>query len=114
MLATDFMGGDYLRGSDFDAGESRQLRVIAVEAVEFGRGRDRERKLTLHFDGDDKALVLNKTNIQFLCDNIGEDTEQWKGWVVDVQAVPIMFQGERVLSLTIITVRAPETKTKAK
>ena len=94
MRARQFVG-QYLAREDLADGAA----VVTIDRAEEHQLSDGDRpKLVLHFDGCEKGLVLNTTNINTLCAIIGTDeTEEWKGkQVVLFVDESVTFGGKRV------------------
>lgn len=94
-----FAGSSSLKPVDLEIeeGESKVLVVQEVFSVKFDDGE----KLQLLFQKYKKPLTLNKTNVNFMCDEFGDtDTDDWIGKRVKVMAVMVKNpQGGQVLSL---------------
>ena len=75
-----------------DIGNSRQFTIDRVTIEEVGQ--DRERKPVLHFTGEQKALVLNKTNGSMIAAIMhSDDTASWARKTLTLITEPISYQG---------------------
>jgi hypothetical protein len=92
----------YLKATDLD---DRQ-HLLTMSRAEFETLGD-DRKLILYFKGQEKGLVLNKTNANTIAKLYGADTDDWIGKEIVLFDVPVDFRGETVQA---IRVRAPKKK----
>lgn len=94
MKAREFLGA-YLQKEDIpDAGITPRIRDAKKETLE-----ENERpKLILYFDGLEKGLVCNKTNINVLIDVFGTDEiDNWMGRQIELYVDHgVTFAGKRV------------------
>lgn len=92
----------FLRAADLD---DRQ-HLLIMDRAEFENLGD-DRKLILYFKGQEKGLVLNKTNANTIAKLYGDDTDGWIGKEIVLFDVPVDFRGETVQA---IRVRGPKKK----
>ena len=91
----------YLKASDFTAGpQNAVMATIAMEAIDEGH----DPKPVLYFQGQNKGLVLNKTNGQMIAHIYGPETDAWIDKHIQLYVEPVSFQGRIV---DAIRVRAP-------
>jgi hypothetical protein len=84
------------------------IAKLEVEQV----GQDRERKGILYFRGEDKGLVLNKTNSTMIASFCGNNTDDWRDKVIILVREPTRYAGKPTEG---IRVRQPKpTTTQAK
>ena len=83
---------NYLKAPDITP-EGQTMTVLKV--VEEQVGRDQEKKLVVFFAENEKGLVMNKTNIQFLIDTVGGETDEWVGEEVVVYNDPAITFGSK-------------------
>jgi hypothetical protein len=94
MRASDMFPSKYLKSSDVkDKPVTATISHVSVELV--GQGKDQERKPVLHFEGNAKPMVLNKTNAITL-DNAFGDTEEWAGHKVRIHCVETTYGGRAI------------------
>ena len=94
MKARRFLGA-YLQKEEIpDAGTTARIRESKEETLE----ENERSKLILYFDGIDKGLVCNVTNINVLIDVLGSDeTDDWIGRDIELYVDHgVMFAGKRV------------------
>lgn len=94
MKARQFLGS-YLQKEEIpDAGTTARIRDAKEETLE----ENERSKLILYFDGLDKGLVCNVTNINVLIDVLGSDeTDDWIGRQIELYVDHgVMFAGKRV------------------
>jgi len=108
LKARRFLGA-YLQKEEIpDAGATARIRAAKEETLE----ENERSKLILYFDGLDKGLVCNVTNINVLIDVLGSDeTDNWIGRQIELYVDHgVMFGGKRVGG---IRVRASGVKIKS-
>ena len=89
----------YLKASDF-ADDPRDLVIarVTVEPV----GKERLMKPILHFEGEGKGLVLNKTNASKLTSILGsKDTTHWTGKTVTCFSATVEFGGDMIDAIRV-------------
>jgi len=87
----DLYGSKYYSVSDLH-GEEPLRKIGKVEVAELKeKDGSTKRKYIVWFEGEDKSLVLNKTNAQKLAQTFGKDRTKWVG--VTVQLYPEMMTG---------------------
>jgi hypothetical protein len=100
--------GNYARAADL-GGETVRVRIKDVKLEEIGR--EREEKLVLYFTGAMKPLALNVTNSRMIEAVYGDETDDWKGKVIELYPARVDFQGKTV---DAIRVSVPVTPAPAK
>jgi hypothetical protein len=92
--------GSYLKSSDAkDAPIVATISHVAVESV--GQGADQEMKPVLHFEGQVKPMVLNKTNAVKLEQALGDESDGWSGHKVKIRVVETSYGGKPVDGLRV-------------
>jgi hypothetical protein len=92
MRASDAFPSRYLKSSDVKV--KSKIAVISrldTEPV----GQEKEQKPVLHFEGDVKPMVVNRTNFEELEAAFG-DSDEWPGHKVEIHCAPTSYQGKRV------------------
>jgi hypothetical protein len=88
-------GSKYFSVSDL-RGEQPRRRIGKVEIGDLKeKDGSTKRKYVVYFEGEDKPLVLNKTNADKLAKMFGKDRSKWIGHVVELYAEMTTF-GEGV------------------
>jgi len=101
--AKDFLGSAYLAKEDL-SGETR-MRLVGIQA-EAVPGANR-RKLIAQFEGCEKQLILNSTNINRLTEIFGTtNTAHWRGDVTVYVDPNVAYAGRRVGGIRIKPVRS--------
>src|SRR5262245_6999399 len=94
MRASDAFPSKYVKAADVKA--KSIIAVISHVAQEkVGQGQDQKEKLILHFEGDNKPLVINRTNWESLEDAFG-DSDEWAGHKIKLYAARTQYQGKMV------------------
>ena len=96
MNINDAFPGAYLKATDL---QGRAAAVIIESCTIEKMGEDT--RPVLHFQGKDKALVLNKTNANTVVERYGEETDAWTGKPLTVYPTTTDYQGKRVACLRV-------------
>jgi hypothetical protein len=108
MRISDQFPSDYLRAADLNNKEvTYTMRSVAIEQI----GADKEDKPVLYFEGQEKGIILNKTNAAAIAQIYGDDTDDWAGEAITLFSAIVSFQGQNVPA---IRVKAPSRKKTAK
>ena len=82
MKMSQYAGSEskYLKASDLQ-GARPKVRILGVNLIEFEDREtgEKEIKPTISFEGKEKAMVCNKTNVAELINAFGDESEDWKG-----------------------------------
>lgn len=83
----------------------REVRVV-MDRVELQDFQNRktgalERKYVLYFEGKEKGLVLNKTNLNTIVDYYGDESDHWAGQPVILYETTVEFEGKRTPTIRI-------------
>jgi hypothetical protein len=70
--------------------------TLKIESTKLEKMGDGESKPVLRFVGQEKGLVLNKTNGNMLCKLYGDDTDDWVGRLVQLTSMTTEFSGKVV------------------
>jgi len=106
MNANDLAPKELISSADvFDAKgkpTSRSATISRViEKLLVGQGDDKELRPALAFEGTDRKLVLNKTNIGSLVEFFGGETDDWIGQKVSLIGDFTQYAGKTVKALRI-------------
>jgi hypothetical protein len=83
----DIYGSKYLGAADV-GGNTLRVKIAKVELADL-RQQDgsTQKKFVLLFDGQDKAMVLNKTNAMTLANAFGKNRDDWVGQRLEIYSV---------------------------
>ncbi|MEN3145738.1 hypothetical protein ABCW43_00325 [Neorhizobium sp. IRAMC:178] len=87
----------YLKAADIDGNPT----VIIDQIVEEEVGKDKEMRPVLYFQGEDKGIILNKTNATNISKLYGYETDDWVGKRVVLGTTYVDFQGQSVEAIRI-------------
>ncbi len=92
----------YLSAADLN----EQDLIVTIQGVEPVRlkGRDGgpdETKLVAHFHGQEKGLLLNKTNAQTIANLYGDETDDWIGERITLFPTTVQFQGQMTEAIRV-------------
>jgi len=97
MRASDAFPSKYLKSSDVKA-KSKIATISSLEREAVGQ--DKEQKPVLHFEGDVKSMVVNRTNFEELEAAFG-DSDDWPGHKIKIKCVRTQFDGKTVDGLRV-------------
>lgn len=99
-----FSSGNSLKASDIAQGTQVRAVIERCEEVMFkgDDGKDQP-KLRLAFQGQEKGLILNKTNAMSIAHQYGSDTDQWIGKEILLYSTKVDFGGSMVDAIRINT-----------
>lgn len=108
VYAGDNLNAAVLKG----LGGSKTLAIEDVSAKTFEKdGGGEEKKLVLHFQGEDKTFSLNVGNKNAMRDAYGPDTDAWLGKTIRLSLIRTTFKGKPCdgveLSIPSVQVSAP-------
>lgn len=108
----DSFPSKYLKASDLD-GENLTVTISHVTIEEVGK--DRDVRPILYYEGEEKGIVLNKTNATNIAKLYGNETDDWPGKRVMLGTTYVDFQGQSVEAIRVYPPRrqapnAPLTK----
>lgn len=101
MKISDAYPSAYIKAADLQ-GRAITVTISDCRLEHF----DDESKPLLLFVGASKGLLLNKTNAGTLADAFGDETDDWRGRVVELYPARVMFGGRMV---DAIRLRVPTT-----
>ena len=82
----DIYGSKYLTANDLH-GEQPRRKIGKVDVAELkDKDGNTKRKYLVYFAGEEKPLVLNKTNAQKLATSFGKERSNWIGVIVELYA----------------------------
>lgn len=106
MNVNDIKQSKYIKAADLQ-GQERTLTISNVVMENVGREDAPENKAVVYFQGAQKGMVLNITNLDALTVAYGEETDLWIGKPVTLFTVRVMFQGQMVDGLRVRAPSAP-------
>jgi hypothetical protein len=97
---TDFFPSKYLSASDLK-GKQILATIEKVTVEEFTNDGEKQMKPVVHFSGNTKPLVTNKTNFTILAKVCGEDSDGWKGKKIGLRMELVSFKGKVAESVRV-------------
>jgi hypothetical protein len=94
-------GGKWLKADDIPMPRGIRTTIDEVTEEELGRGADKQTKLVAWLKGQDKGLVLNKTNATALAELYGDESDDWAGKPIALTVGKAMFEGKKVDSIMV-------------
>ena len=88
----------YLKASDIPE-EGQTVVIVRINQEEIGK--DKEIRPVLYFEGEDKGIILNKTNATNISKLYGYETDDWSGKKVVLGVAWVDFQGQSVEAIRI-------------
>ena len=104
MKMSQFFVSPFLKGADFEEGETRTLTIKSVDEEEVGK--EKEQKVVVHFREEEKGWVLNKTNWRTI-EKVYGDTVDWPGKRIELFGAWVEFGGEQQLGIRVRVPRSP-------
>jgi hypothetical protein len=87
--------GQFLKAEDVND-KANVATMSSVEMEMVGQGRDQKEKPVLHFEGQTKPMVLNKTNTQAIEEAFGDESDEWAGHKIKIYCAKVDFGGKKV------------------
>ncbi len=104
---------NYLKTGDVADGDGGELDVTiaGVHPEELMTDGVKKPKWVAYFDGLERGLVLNSTNIKKLADLCGSElSEDWVGKRVRLYVTKVQFRGDEVDAIRIKSSRSPKAQ----
>jgi hypothetical protein len=99
LLASNFDQSNFFKAAE--VATEKKLRIKNVTAEDVGVGKDKERKLVVHFTNDERGLVLNRVNNRALRGAFGDDCAGWTGNIIVLFPTMAEFRGEMKPALRV-------------
>lgn len=100
---TPGMDSKYL--AEWDLPEKQEMAVKVESAgkeIITGQGGIQEEKLVMHFDGIDKGMILNKTNLKAISKALNSDyIDEWVGHYLQLYRDTISVSGKLVKCIRV-------------
>lgn len=105
-LISETFANEFLQTADVAkcAGQRTPPMTIMLVSEEDLGNRDR---MVISFVETNKRLPLNKTNALFLAEELGDDTDDWRGAKLVLGVEKTMFQGKRVPCIRVVSATVP-------
>jgi hypothetical protein len=84
-----------------DDGKEIDGKKFIIDSVFEAEMQDGSSTLCVRFNGLEKVLSLNQTNLTLLMSEFGEDTDKWINNTVFVRQVPVNYGGEITKGLQV-------------
>jgi hypothetical protein len=104
MKLNEAFPSNFLKCADLE-GSELPLVIASATIEEIGT----DRKLVLRFQGEEKALVCNKTNAMTIAHKYGEETDDWIGREVILTPATAMFNNRVVDAIRVRLPAPPRT-----
>jgi len=83
-----------LKGDDILTKGDVNCTIKDVKREMLGQGDKAEKKVVLYFNGSQKKLPLNKTNLTTVASLYGSQAANWRGKRLTIFATPVNYQGK--------------------
>ena len=103
MNINDAFPSKYLKAADIEGNPTVEIANVSEEEV----GRDKEVRPVLYFHGEEKGIILNKTNANNIAKLYGYETDDWVGKKVVLGTTYVDFQGQSVEAIRIYPPKRP-------
>ena len=93
---------NYIGSWDFDDGKDMIVKVKDVKQEIIANQQGKEEKLVMHFEGDVKPLIMNKTNMQAAEKATGTPyIDEWIGKKLQLYVTLVSAFGETTMAVRI-------------
>ena len=106
MNIGDIFPSNYLKASDLK-GRQVTVKIARIEMETIGQGKEASHKPVIYFEGKEKGLVANKTNMNMIASVCGQETDDWIGLDIILFEAMVDYQGQ---TKPAIRVRVPPRK----
>lgn len=105
MKMSEAFPSKYINAADLQG----QPHNLVMGKCEYETMQDGKTIPVLYFEGKEKGLGLNKTNASVIVGVFGDESESWKGKVVQLYPTETTYQGKMVpcVRLRVVTGNAP-------
>lgn len=110
MNVNEIFPSNYLKAADLRGAQVR-VTIERVEMEMIGQGNDAKRVPIIHFEGKEKGLVANKTNMNAIAAVYGDETDDWTGAEIVLFGTMVDYQGK---TTPAIRVKIPPRKPAAR
>jgi hypothetical protein len=94
----DAFPSKYLKASDFEG----DTPIVTIASIAFEEvGKEKDVRPILYYEGEQKGIVLNKTNATNITKIYGSETNDWIGKKVQIGTAWVDFQGQSVEAIRI-------------
>jgi len=94
----DAFPSKYLKASDFEG----DTPIVTIASIAFEEvGKEKDVRPILYYEGEQKGIVLNKTNATNITKIYGSETDDWIGKKVQIGTAWVDFQGQSVEAIRI-------------
>lgn len=106
---TDLFPSRYLAAADLE-GHDKTVTIRRHDVEEMFTQNKRAKKPVLYFNGEQKGMVLNKTNALIIAELYGETLEDWRGKAITLYPAEVEAFGRNTIALRVRPSRpAPKT-----
>ena len=109
MKMNDIFPSKYLKADTTWADMRSLSKSPTAKWKRSGQGTNKDVKPIVYFDGEEKGVVLNKTNFSAIADAYGDDTDDWTGHPVILFSVQIENPQTKKVG-PAIRIRAPSAR----
>lgn len=92
--ASEGRNSDFMKAMDIDP-NGREYEIAKVQ------DKMLDGKYVVEFSGEERALVLNKTNNCFLESALGDDVDDWAGAIVELTRGSVQYMGKMVDAIQV-------------
>lgn len=107
MRISSSFPSNYLKAADIPEGRFIPFTIEQCVNEDVGNDDKPENKPVLYFHGKQKGLILNRTNADSIAAVYGDETDDWRGKVVQLYASKVKFNGQMVGCIRVQVSRNP-------
>jgi hypothetical protein len=92
---------NFLKAADLPTGKKIKVTIESSELVQMDDNGVMKDKVSVHFVGKEKTLMLNKTNSGTISHVYGPDTDGWNGKEIFLFSTQVDFGGQMVPAIRV-------------
>jgi arabinogalactan endo-1,4-beta-galactosidase len=100
MNVNEIFPSNYLKASDLKGAQPR-VTIATVVMETLGQGADAQQRPVIYFEGKEKGLVANKTNMNAIATVFGDETDDWPGAEIVLFETMVDYQGKTTPAIRI-------------
>jgi hypothetical protein len=100
MNVNEIFPSNYLKAADLKGAQPR-VTIATVVMETLGQGADAQQRPVIYFEGQEKGLVANKTNMNAIATVFGDETDDWAGAEIVLYETMVDYQGKTTPAIRV-------------
>ena len=100
MNVNEIFPSNYLKAADLKGAQPR-VTIASIQMETLGQGKDAQDRPVIYFEGKEKGLVANKTNMSTIAAVFGDETDDWTGAEIVLFETMVDFQGKTTPAIRV-------------